>query len=84
MLGRVAEGRRPWRRGDQDPYALASRVLAEALLTPGGRFVGEPYVGLHLRAAAFEQEEFLSADEDEVIRGDIASRRRVRRSRGRR
>ncbi len=71
VLGRVAEGLARG-GGDQDPYTLASRVLAEALLTPGGRFVGEPYVDSISVLAAFEQEEFLSADEDEVIRGDIA------------
>lgn len=71
VLGRVAEGLARGGR-DQDPYALASRVLAEALLSPGGRSVGEPYIEAIAVLSAFEQEQFLSADEDEVIRGDVA------------
>lgn len=71
ILGRVAEGIARGGR-DEDPYTLASGVLAEALLTPGGRFVGEPYTNSIGVLAAFENEEFISADEDEVIRGDVA------------
>ena len=71
ILGRVAEGIARGGR-DEDPYQLASQVLAEALLTPGGRAVGEPSLDAIAVLAAFESEGFISADEDEVIRGDTA------------
>ena len=68
VLGRVAEVIARSGRGE-NPYDLASQVLAEALLTPGGR-VGEPSgesLGVLL---AFENEGFLSGDDDEVIRAN--------------
>ena len=71
VLGRVAEGVARGGR-DEDPYQLAGEVLASALLTPGGRAVGQPYndgIGV---LAAFEGEGFISADETEVIRADTA------------
>ena len=71
ILGRVAEGVARGGR-DEDPYQLASEVLANALLTPGGRAVGEPSLDSIAALAAFESEGFISADEDEVIRGDTA------------
>lgn len=71
ILGRVAEGVARGGR-DEDPYQLASQVLADALLTPGGRAVGEPSLDSIAVLAAFESEGFISADEDEVIRGDTA------------
>ncbi|MCZ3385725.1 MAG: copper transporter [Actinomycetia bacterium] len=71
ILGRVAETIARGGR-DADPYELASQVLAEALLTPGGRAVGESSFDSIAVLAAFENEGFISADEDEVIRGDTA------------
>lgn len=71
ILGRVAETLARGGR-DEDPYQLASEVLADALLTPGGRAVGEPSSDSIAVLAAFENEGFISADEDEVIRGDTA------------
>jgi hypothetical protein len=71
ILGRVAEGVARGGR-DEDPYQLASQVLAEAVMTPGGRAVGEPSLDSIAVLAAFESEGFISADEDEVIRGDTA------------
>ncbi len=71
ILGRVAEGVARGGR-DEDPYQLASKVLADALLTPGGRAVGEPSLDSVAVLAAFESEGFISADEEEVIRGDTA------------
>ena len=54
ILGRVAEGLARG-GGDEDPYDLASQVLAEALLTPGGRFGGGAVVDSIAVLAAFEQ-----------------------------
>jgi hypothetical protein len=71
ILGRVAEGIARGGR-DEDPYQLASEVLADALLTPGGRAVGEPSSDSSAVLAAFESVGFISADEDEVIRADTA------------
>ena len=71
ILGRVAEGVARGGR-DEDPYQLASEVLASALMTPGGRAVGEPSSDSIAVLAAFENEGFISADESEVIRGDTA------------
>lgn len=69
ILGRMAEEIAQGGR-DGDPYELASQVLAEALLTPSGRAAGEPSLDSVGVLAAFENEGFISADEDEVIRGD--------------
>lgn len=71
ILGRVAEGLAKGGRAD-DPYQLAGQVLAEALLTPGGRAVGAPSLDSIAVLAAFESEGFISADEEEVIRADTA------------
>lgn len=57
---------------EEDAYDLAGQVLAEALLVPGGRPVGQPSTDAVGVLAAFENEAFLSADEDEVTRGDTA------------
>jgi len=45
-------------------------VLADALLTPGGRTVGEPTSDGIAVLGAFEREGFITAEEDEVIRAD--------------
>ena len=71
ILGRVAEGVARGGKAD-DPYQLAAQVLADALLTPGGRAVGAPSLDSIAVLAAFESEGFISADEQEVIRGDTA------------
>lgn len=71
ILGRVAESLSRGAR-DEDPYQLAGQVLAGALLTPGGRAVGEPSLDSIAVLSAFENEGFIAADEDEVTRGDIA------------
>ncbi len=71
ILGRVAEGIARGGR-DENPYQLAGQVLADALLTPAGRAVGEPSPDSAAVLAAFENLGFISADEDEVIRGDTA------------
>jgi len=72
ILSRVADTLTRGGR-DEDTYELAGQVLAEALLAPGGRPVGQPStddaVGV---LAAFENEGFIAADEDEVTRGDTA------------
>lgn len=70
VLGRLAEGvARPNR--DEEPYDIASQVLADALLTSEGRAVGEP-VSDTIALALLEGEGFISADESEVVRGDTA------------
>jgi hypothetical protein len=71
ILGRVAEGVARGSRGD-DAYQLAAGALADAVMTPGGRAVGEPTSDGIAVLAALEAEGFISADEDEVIRGDTA------------
>jgi hypothetical protein len=72
ILSRVADTLTRGGR-DEDTYELAGQVLAEALLAPGGRPVGQPStddaVGV---LAALENEAFIAADEDEVTRGDTA------------
>jgi hypothetical protein len=68
-LGRVAEGIDRGEKGE-DSYQLASQVLADALLTPGGRTVGEPTSDGIAVLGAFEREGFITAEEDEVIRAD--------------
>lgn len=64
-------------KGDRegDPYALASEALAEALLVPSGRAVGEPLVGSGaeiLGALENDELDMISVDEQEIIRGDSA------------
>jgi hypothetical protein len=71
ILARVAENIAKGDR-DEDTYDLAAQVLAEALLTPGGRSVGEPSFDSIGVLGAFEIEGFISADEDEVILADTA------------
>ena len=71
VLGRVAEGITKGGR-DEDPYTLASQALADALLTPSGRGVGEESSDSGFVLAAFEGEGFITADEDQVIRADTA------------
>ncbi|MEO8106594.1 MAG: copper transporter [Actinomycetes bacterium] len=72
ILNRVADSLSRGGR-DEDTYDLAGQVLAEALLTPGGRLVGEPTTDDAVAVlAAFESEGFIAADEDEVTRGDTA------------
>ena len=72
VLNRVADNLAKGGR-DEDTYDLASQVLAEALLTPGGRLVGEPSTDDAVAVlGSFENEGFISADEDEVTRGDTA------------
>jgi len=71
ILNRVADNVTKGGR-DEDAYDLAGRVLAEALLTPGGRPVGQPSADSVGVLAAFENEGFISADENEVNRGDTA------------
>ena len=71
ILARVAENIAKGER-DEDTYDLAAQVLAEALLTPGGRSVGEPSFDSIGVLGAFEIEGFISADEDEVILADTA------------
>jgi hypothetical protein len=71
ILGRVAEGVARGSR-DDDAYQLAAGALAGAVMTPGGRAVGEPTSDGIAVLAALETEGFISADEDEVIRGDTA------------
>jgi hypothetical protein len=71
ILARVAENIAKGER-DEDTYDLAAQVLAEALLTPGGRSVGEPSFDSIGVLGAFELEGFIAADEDEVILADTA------------
>ncbi len=71
ILNRVADNVTKGGR-DEDTYDLAGQVLAEALVTPGGRPVGQPSADSVGVLAAFENEGFISADEDEVTRGDTA------------
>lgn len=71
ILNRVAEGVARGGRGE-DAYDLAAQVLAEALLTPGGRAVGEPSLDSIGVLGAFESEGFISGDEEEVILADTA------------
>jgi hypothetical protein len=71
ILARVAENIAKGDR-DEDTYDLAAQVLAEALLTPGGRSVGEPSFDSIGVLGAFELEGFIAADEDEVILADTA------------
>jgi hypothetical protein len=71
VLGRVAEGIAKGGH-DEDPYTLAGQVLADALLTPGGRPVGEESLASVGTLAAFEGEGFISADEGQVTRADTA------------
>jgi hypothetical protein len=70
-LADVASASARGNRGD-DAYTLASQVLADVLLTPGGRGVGEPVDDPGATVAAFEGAGFISADEAEVIRADTA------------
>lgn len=65
VAGDLAKGGR-----DEATYDLAGQVLAEALLAPGGRPVGQPSADAVAVLAALENEGFISADEDEVKRGD--------------
>ena len=71
ILARVAENIAKGQR-DEDTYDLAAQVLAEALLVPGGRSLGEPSFDSIGVLGAFEIEGFISADEDEVILADTA------------
>ena len=71
VLARVASDAARGNRGD-DAYTLASQVLADALLTPGGRSVGEPSDDPGATVAAFEGAGFISADEVEVTNADTA------------
>jgi len=70
-LAEVAQELARGNRGD-DAYTLASQVLADALLTPDGRGVGEPSNDPGAPIAALEGAGFISADEAEVIRADTA------------
>ncbi len=71
VLARVAEGFERAGR-DEEPYELASQVLAEALLTQDERGVGEVTLEGVDGLIALEGEGFISADEDEVVRADTA------------
>ena len=66
VLDRIAGGRGV--EGAQ-PYELASQVLARALVTDNARIVGQQFVtGLGV-LAAFEEEGFLTVNEEDVVRG---------------
>lgn len=69
ILGRVAEGFARSGRAD-DPYDIASQLLAESLVVPGGRAVGQPSLEASTVLIALEDEGFISADESEVILSD--------------
>jgi hypothetical protein len=71
VLARVAEVLVERGGRDDDPYELASQVLAEGLLTAEGRGVGEVTID-SAGLAALEAEGFISADEAEVVLADTA------------
>ena len=69
-LSRVAVGLAGEREGG-DTYALASRVLASALVDDD-RLAGQPFVNSASILAAFEERGFLKADEEDVVPGGSA------------
>ena len=71
VLARVAEVLVERGGRDDDPYELASQVLAEGLLTAEGRGVGEVILDT-AGLSALEAEGFISADEAEVVLADTA------------
>ena len=71
VLSEVASAAARGNRGD-DAYTLASQVLADALLTPGGRGVGEPADDPGATVVSFEAAGFITADEGEIIKADTA------------
>jgi hypothetical protein len=71
LLGRVAEDITKGGR-DEDPYTLASQALADALLTPGGRAVGQESSDSTFVLSSFESQGFITADESQSVRADTA------------
>jgi hypothetical protein len=71
VLGGIAEQITKGGR-DDDPYTLAGQALAEALLTPGGRAVGEESSDSRYALSSLEGGGFITADEDQVVLSDTA------------